>query len=95
MKIVIKSRAQKSISNIAYYISKKGYPGTSVEFITRPEEFINSLSGFPDKYPVSRHKAFAKRKFRQAIFERNYIILYKVVDNELIIFNVIHAGRIR
>ena len=95
MKVVIKPRAQRSISNIGFHIAKKGYPETALEFETRLEEFVVSLAAFPDKNPVSRHKAFARKQFRQAVFEKNYIILYKVVNNELLVFNIIHAKRLR
>lgn len=95
MKVIIKPRAQNSIEKIANYISKKGYPETAVKFVDGLEEFINSLANFPDKYQISRHKAFAKKTFRQVPFAKNYIIIYKVIDNVLYVFNVIHASRIR
>ncbi|MFP4060055.1 MAG: type II toxin-antitoxin system RelE/ParE family toxin [Bacteroidales bacterium] len=95
MKVVIKPRAQKSIEKIANYISKKGYPETAIKFVDRLEEFINALPSFPEKHQISRHKAFAKKSFRQVPFAKNYVIIYKEVDNVLYVYNVIHASRIR
>ena len=95
MKVIIKPRAQKSISNIAFYISSQGYPETAIKFANRLEDFIYSLASFPDKFQISRHRAFAKKTFRQVPFEKNYIVVYKVVNNILCVYNVIHGSRIR
>ena len=95
MKVIIKPRAQNSIKKIANYISEEGYPETALRFVDRLEKFINSLPNYPDKYQKSRHKAFAKKSFRQVPFVKNYIIVYKVIDNVLYVYNVIHASRIR
>ena len=95
MKVILKPRAQRTISNLAFHISSKGYPETVVKFILRLEGFICSLANFPNKYPVSRHEAFAKRKLRQAVFEKNYIILFKPDKKDLTVFNVIHAKRLQ
>jgi len=95
MKVLIKPRAQKNIEKIAFYIVNNGYPNNAYKFVVRLENFIFTLSSYPEKFPISRHHAFAKRKFRQAIFEKNYIVFFKEVNNELHIYNILHTRRIR
>ena len=95
MKIILKKRAAKSISSIAIYISNEGYPETAIKYVKRLKSFIDSLAEYPDKYPISRHKAFSRHGLRQAVFEKKYIILYKIVEEELVVYNIIHVSRIR
>jgi len=57
-------------------------------------DFGESLADFSEKYPVCRKEAWVKRNLRCAIFKKNYIFLYKLVKNELVIFNVVHVRTI-
>ena len=95
MEVIIKERAQVSIRKIALYIFKKGYPDTAIKFAKRLENFALSLADFPDKHPICRQKSYAKRKYHCVPFESNYIFIYKLVDNKLIVLNVVQAARIR
>jgi plasmid stabilization system protein ParE len=91
IKIIFKRKAADSISIIGVYISDKGYPATASEFIDKLFQFGNSLADFPEKYPVCRKKDWAKRNLRCAIFKKDYIFIYSIHKDELIIYNVVHA----
>jgi len=93
-KITYKKRSAISIYNICLYIEDKGYPITANKFINKLYEFGNSLVNFPDKYPVCRKRAWARRNLRCAIFKKDYIFIYKLINDELIIYNVVHARTI-
>ena len=93
-KIVFRRRAIKKIGNVAIYIEGKGYPDTAKKFAAQLYDFGASLAGFPEKYAVCRKKAWAKRNLRCAIFKKNYIFIYKIINDELVIFNVVHARTI-
>ncbi len=89
--VIYTPKAKKSIRNIAFYISEKGYPETAEKFADKLYDFGYSLATMPFGHPICRHKQLAKRKMRCAVFKKNYIFVYKVVKNTLYIYNVIHA----
>lgn len=95
MRIILKIKAQKSISEIAEYIENNGFPDTAISFITRIEKFTESLVIFPNKYPICRQQKFAKRSYHCAVFESDYIFVFKVVRKQLIIHNIIHCKRLK
>ncbi|MBE9467303.1 MAG: type II toxin-antitoxin system RelE/ParE family toxin [Bacteroidetes bacterium] len=84
-----------SISRIAYYIAQKGNPENAIKFISKMKDFAYSLAIFPEKYPICRHISYAKRKYRCAVLKKYYIFIYKVIKNELVIFNIIHGTRLK
>ena len=90
-KVVFRPKTIGKIRDIAIYIEDKGYPITATKFIQQLYDFGQSLADFPEKYPLCRKEAWKKRKLRCAIFKRDYVFIYKLVDNELVIFNVIHV----
>ncbi len=95
MIVKISPRAEQSINKIGEYIADKGYPENSLKFLTRLKLFIESLAIMADKYPLCRHKSFAKRNYQCVPFENNYIIIYKVTADIVLIKNVVHAKRIQ
>ncbi|OFX23126.1 MAG: hypothetical protein A2033_02210 [Bacteroidetes bacterium GWA2_31_9] len=95
MRIILRIKAQKSISDIAEYIENNGFPGTALSFIARIEKFTESLVIFPNKYPICRQQKFTKRSYRCAVFESDYIFVFKAVNNQLIIYNIIHSKRLK
>lgn len=95
MRVILRKKAQNSISAITEYIDKQGYPDTAYKFSGRIEKFSETLAVFPDKYSICRHPQFAKHDYRCAVFENNYIFVYKMVGKQLVIYNVIHGKRLK
>src|SRR3972149_5807968 len=93
--IIYAPQAKKSINQIVAYIEEKGYPETAEKFADKLYAFGNSLVMFSDKYPICRFPKFSKRKMHCAVFHENYIFVYKVIKNELIIYNVIHGKALK
>lgn len=90
-KVIFKPKAEQSIVEIAIYIASKGYPETALKVMERLYTFGQSLTIFPNKYPTCTKKILAKRHFHCAVFDKNYIFIYKVVAGTLTIYNVISA----
>jgi len=93
--VIFKPQAIKSIQAISQYIAYKGYRETAENFAGRLYSFAESLAIFPEKYPVCRFVKLAKRMMRCAIFEQNYVFIYKRVEHSLTIFNVIHCRALK
>ncbi len=94
LKVVFRRKTIGKIKDIAIYIEERGYPITAENFIQQLFDFGESLALFPNKYPICRKKAWAKRNLRCAIFNKSYIFIYKLNNNELIIYNIIHSRTI-
>jgi plasmid stabilization system protein ParE len=94
-KIIFKQEAKESIRDIAFYIELRGYPETAEKYTQRLLSFGESLLVFPEKYPICRFPKFAKRNLHCAVFEQNYIFIYKVIHKQLVIYNVIHGNALK
>ncbi len=95
MQVLIRQRAERSIDSIAHYISGQGYPETAFMFISRLKGFLYKTADFPRKHPICHQKSYAKRGFRCAVFEKNFIVVYKVYASSVFIQNVIHVAKLR
>ncbi len=93
IKVIYRERARLSIRNFAIFIEEEGYLETADKFVKSLMFFGSSLNNFPEKYTLCKKLSLSNRKFRCAIFKKNYIFIYKIIKNELIIFNVIHSSR--
>ncbi|MFH1319584.1 MAG: type II toxin-antitoxin system RelE/ParE family toxin [Bacteroidota bacterium] len=93
LKVIYKPRADRHIFEIMLYIAQKGYPDTAIQFYNELYNFGNSLVVFPEKYPISRHEKFRKRNLRCAPY-KNYIFIYEVSGDKLVIYNVVHGRAI-
>lgn len=91
--VVFSPKASDSIDKLVIYIEQNGFPITADKFADKIYKFGYSLSVFPNKYPICRFPKLAKRNYRCAVFESNYIFIYKVIRKQLVVFNVIHGKR--
>jgi len=95
MIVFYQEKARKAIVKASLSIEEQGFPIAADNFHLRLLEFGDSLTIFPEKYPICHISRFAKRSLRCAVFEHNHIFIYKVIAGELIIFNIIHAKRLK
>ena len=72
-------------------VTQKGQGRSSTDLY----DLANSLNKFPDKYPICRHAIYKKYRLHCATFENIYVFVYKVIGKELVIYNVIHARRMK
>lgn len=93
LSVAYEPKAVNSIFRIYVYIAEKGYIETAIKFTNDLYNFGDSIALFPKKIPVCKKYILAKRRLRCAIFKKNYIFIYKIVKNELIIFNIINSSR--
>ena len=93
MKVIFKKKARQAILSAVLYIEEQGFPINADSFYIRLLDFGESLSFYPDKYPLCRFPILAERMLRCAVFEKIYIFVYKVIAGELVIYDVIHARR--
>lgn len=87
--------AEKSIKKIALYISSQGNPENAIRYILKLKDFINSIDLYPEKVGLCKQLSFSKRDFHCAIFDKTYIVVFKIKSNVLYIYNVIHGSRLK
>lgn len=90
--IVFREKAKLAIRDIAVYIELNGYPETAEKFVEKLLSFGSSLAVFPNKYPLCKQPQFAKRRMHCAVFHKNYVFVYRLVKNSLVIYNIIHTN---
>ncbi len=95
IEVFLKPSAERQITAIAIYISEKGYPQTAEKFANKLYLFAESLAILPLKYPVCRHPALAARNYRCALFNKTYVFIYKLLKDKLVIYQVVHASRLK
>ena len=83
------------MAKVSLYIKNKGYPETAHKFYDRMVDFALSLGEFPEKYSVCRFRQFGKRGYHCAVFEENYIFVYKIAYNQLNLLRVVAAKRMK
>ncbi len=99
-KVIFRNKAKLAIRDIAFYIELHGYPDNAEKFAEKLVQFGQSLSLFPNKYPICKQPQFARRSMRCAVFHKNFIFVYKLVKSEtsaplntsLIIYNIVHCN---
>lgn len=89
--VIYTQYAVHSIKAIGTYITLKGYPDTAQKFILQLFDFGNTLSIFPEKYPVSHFKTLSTRGLRVATFRKNYVFIYKIDGQKVIVYNVVNT----
>lgn len=92
-KTIITTKARKDILSIGKYIFLEGNSANSVKYMIKLFEFAYSLNIFPEKYQPCKYKRFINKGYRCAPFE-NYIFVYKIHKNDIIVINVIHSKRL-
>jgi plasmid stabilization system protein ParE len=92
-KVVFKEVAHQQIFEIMKYISERGNPERALAFFEKLYAFGNELGIQPEKYQICRKPSLEIQGFRCAVFRKNYIFIYKFVENQITIYSIIHASR--
>ena len=92
--MIVKVNARSTVRIIGFYnyICEQGYPENAARFVDRLYSFIGSLKTFPEKYPLCRNRIWSKRKFRCAVFEKNYVLAYSVRKTRVLVTDIRHAA---
>ena len=94
IKLFWRSSALKSIESIYNYIAESN-PVNAAVFIERMISFGESLTIFPEKYGLCRFELLAKRNYHCAVFEKNYMFIYKVTETKITICKIVHVSRLK
>ena len=94
IKLTWRFSALRSIESIYNYIAESN-PANAEVFIERMISFGESLKTFPEKYGRCRFELLAKRNYHCAVFEKNYMFIYKVTEVKITICKIVHVSRLK
>ena len=94
MKVIFTPKAANGLAFITEFIALNSSFDTAWKYYQRLKQFGSSLNMFPEKYSICRYKIYAKKNMHCATFDNTYIFVYKVVVDELVIFDIIHCKRL-
>ena len=78
--LIWQTRTNNSIAKIYQYIAKND-PHNAEAFILRMYDFGLSLTILPKKFVPCRFEKFAHRGYLCAVFEKNFIFLFRIKGN--------------
>lgn len=84
-KLILKSNAHKDLAEaIEYYQSKR--KGLGLRFLKCVQKFFDRLKKNPHHYPLKSNN------FREAYIQKfPYVIIYEIIDREIIVFSVFNT----
>lgn len=85
MGVKFRKKAELDLENIIAWIISEGYPLTAHRFLIRVLKFCKGLDFHAEKYPICRFKLLAARNYRCAVFAKNYIVVYKIQNDSVVI----------
>lgn len=89
MKLVVTAAARDDLEQIATFIAREN-PARAVTFLDELEARLQRLTFMPYAYPlVPRYEASGVRR----AVHGNYLILYRVRGDAVVIRNVVHGSR--
>lgn len=92
--LIWRKRALTALIYIHDYISENN-PQNADNYIARMVHFIQGLTIMPDKYAPCRFEKFALKGFSCVVFDRNYIVFYKITQDILYVCNIIRTSRLK
>ncbi|SHN72949.1 type II toxin-antitoxin system RelE/ParE family toxin [Desulfitobacterium chlororespirans] len=90
-KVTLLQVARDDIGEIFIYIAADN-PESALEISEKIIEKIDLLAEFPYAGKIVPDSALAKQEYRMLTVS-NYIIFYKVIDNEVIVYRILHGMR--
>ncbi|AZB31623.1 type II toxin-antitoxin system RelE/ParE family toxin [Chryseobacterium balustinum] len=84
-KLILKPEAENDLGEaIEYYQSKR--KGLGLKFLKCVQKFFDRITKNPLHYPLKSNQ------FREAYIQKfPYIIIYEIIDNEIVVFSVFNT----
>ncbi len=90
-KIAILQIAREDIGEIFFYIAADS-PKSALEMTDKITDKIDMLAELPIIGKIVPDNELAKQDYRMLIID-NYIAFYKVIDDEVVVYRVLHGMR--
>ena len=90
-KIAILQIAREDIGEIFFYIAADS-PKSALEMTDKITDKIDMLAELPLIGKIVPDNEMAKQEYRMLIIN-NYIVFYKVIDDEVVVYRVLHGMR--
>lgn len=95
MDVVFSKSALKDLSAVYQYIANEGYPETAYEYSMRLVNAIERIAKLNLQFKPCRKEVWRKRGYACLVFEKAYIISFRVIDAKLLVMRIVHGSRIQ
>lgn len=87
------ANALAMVFDIFEYLEMKQGDSFASDYIDSLLEFGNSLDKKSEHHAYCRHQILQKKEYRCAQFRKTYLIIYKIINEAVVILGVIHVSR--
>lgn len=92
MKVVVKPAAILAIDKIVSYISTEiEMPETGLKYGERLIAFAFSLGEYWKAYKTCNYKPWSIRNLQCAVFDKQFVFAFKVIDKHVVIYDIKHG----
>jgi len=92
--IVAKPTFLKQLKAIRDYITEKYEPGDAKKFVLDCGDFIQQKIPYsPEGFPAYKWRKSKDKRYRRAIFRKNYYIVFQVLPGRIEILAIFYARR--
>lgn len=89
-RLIPRQRFQNDLDDALFYLAvKQSSPIAAVSFEAKLEKAFERLRDNPQLYSVSSEPGFCRRHIRKALVG-DYLILYTVIGNEVLLLRLLH-----
>jgi hypothetical protein len=92
MKVIFKPMAEKSIIELADFITSKILmPDTANKYIDKLILFSNKIAKAPNAYTTCKFLQWKKRKLKCATFDNTWVLAFKIVKSNVVIYHIVNG----
>ena len=92
MKVLFKPSAEKTIHELADYITEQiSMPATANKYIDKLLSFAKSISNIPNTFPICKYPAWKSKKLYCIMFDKTWVFAFKIVKDNVVIYHIVNG----
>jgi plasmid stabilization system protein ParE len=85
--VIFSDTARADFLEMAEYITAQGFPETAATY-------GQNLGVMPEKHPLCRQASYKRYHYRCTVFEKTYVVAYRVEDKKVVVKRIVHGKRL-
>ncbi len=95
MQVELRKQPEEAIAKLITYIAEEGYPHNASNYYLKITAFFLSLSKPYPTSPLCKQSAWSKRNWHCAVFDKKYVVAFRVQKNKIVVFKFLHGCMLR
>jgi plasmid stabilization system protein ParE len=92
--VIFSDTARADFLEMAEYITAQGFPETAATYGNRLLDFCQNLGVMPEKHPFCSQASYKRYHYRCTVFEKTYVVAYRVDDKKVVVKRIVHGKRL-